>query len=311
MRPKMITTNVQPIQIARPSVTHDTLNAEQNEASKSPSTKKLYTIMTGHSIASGSNNSKYKMAICKYVKTFNGIVLECNANAFVVLFESASKAVYCSLNIQAICKVLNAALNISLDIKDCSPEDAIHENSYNATVALLQTAVPYQIVLSQTVTTVLGSTHFKFKPYKTAFVSKDDRPTLFYSIIKCATINTLRTTEAINTGSSNNVFLNKVTQIVGCHLSDDGFGVKALSQHIGISERQLQRKLKAIVGQSPNTFIAMLRLKQAKVLLKNTNDSSSEIAFHIGFSNPSYFSKCFKNAFKMSPTTYRQRHKNA
>jgi AraC-like DNA-binding protein len=64
----------------------------------------------------------------------------------------------------------------------------------------------------------------------------------------------------------------------------------------------LQRKLKAITNKAPNQLISSVRLHRAKELLLEQNDNIAEIAFKTGFSNPSYFSKCFKKEFGISPS---------
>jgi AraC-like DNA-binding protein len=78
--------------------------------------------------------------------------------------------------------------------------------------------------------------------------------------------------------------------------------VEKLCREIGVSERQLQRKLKAITNKSPNQLITSVRLHRAKELLNNSDFNIAEIAFKTGFSSPSYFSKCFKKEFGLSPT---------
>ena len=75
-----------------------------------------------------------------------------------------------------------------------------------------------------------------------------------------------------------------------------------LCKEVGVSERQLQRKLKELAQISPNQLISSMRLNLAKEFLLSTQDSISEIAFKTGFSNPSYFSKCFRKEFNISPS---------
>ncbi len=75
-----------------------------------------------------------------------------------------------------------------------------------------------------------------------------------------------------------------------------------LCKEIGVSERQVQRKLKAITNKSPNQLICSVRLHRAKELILSQQNTIAEIAFQAGFSNPSYFSKCFKKEFAVCPS---------
>ena len=98
-------------------------------------------------------------------------------------------------------------------------------------------------------------------------------------------------------------FLESVLQTIDKHLSNEVFGVDILSRETGVSERQLQRKIKVLTDKSPNQLINSVRLNKAKELLLMQQYTVAEIAFKTGFSSPSYFSKCFKKEFGISPTS--------
>ncbi|HEX2919807.1 MAG TPA: ATP-binding protein [Bacteroidales bacterium] len=104
--------------------------------------------------------------------------------------------------------------------------------------------------------------------------------------------------------SKDEIFLRKLVNIVEDNLSNTDFDVEQLSSQIGLSRQQLFRKLKALVNQSPNQFIRLIRLKKACQLLKQNNASISEIAFLTGFDNLSYFTRKFKEEFKILPSDY-------
>ncbi len=89
------------------------------------------------------------------------------------------------------------------------------------------------------------------------------------------------------------------------NMSNELFGVDSLCKIIGLSERQLQRKLKRISHKSPNQLISSIRLNTARELILTTDESIADIAYKTGFSNPSYFSKCFKKEFDVSPSDIR------
>jgi AraC-like DNA-binding protein len=72
----------------------------------------------------------------------------------------------------------------------------------------------------------------------------------------------------------------------------------------GTSRAQLYRKIKALTGRSAAGFLRNYRLDRARELLENRQGSVSQIAFASGFSNPSYFSKCFRKRFGVLPSAY-------
>jgi AraC-like DNA-binding protein len=97
-------------------------------------------------------------------------------------------------------------------------------------------------------------------------------------------------------------FLENVHHTVEKCMCDERFGVEKLGQIIGMSRSQLHRKLKALTRQSPNQLIRSFRLTRAHYLLRQTAATSSEIAYRVGFSSTSYFSKCFHKEFGYTPT---------
>lgn len=102
--------------------------------------------------------------------------------------------------------------------------------------------------------------------------------------------------------SADEVFIRKVIEITELHLKDASFSVERLSDEIGISRKHLHRKLVALAGQTPNEFIRTFRLKTAMQMLQQHSGTVKEIAYAVGFNNLSYFAKCFKEEFGMSPT---------
>lgn len=103
-------------------------------------------------------------------------------------------------------------------------------------------------------------------------------------------------------------FLAKVQKIVDTEISDMQFSANDFTKKIGMSRMQLHRKLTALTGLSANAFIRDQRLKMAIQKLKKQSGSVSEIAYSVGFSSPSYFIKCFKENYQMTPNEYLKSH---
>ncbi|MEX2231297.1 MAG: hybrid sensor histidine kinase/response regulator transcription factor [Cyclobacteriaceae bacterium] len=96
-------------------------------------------------------------------------------------------------------------------------------------------------------------------------------------------------------------FLKKVLDIIEVHMDDENFSIVELSQEAGYSHIHFYRKIKALSGQTPSQFLRTIRLKRAADLLRNKSDNVSQIAYSVGFSSQSYFIKCFKEQFGMTP----------
>lgn len=96
-------------------------------------------------------------------------------------------------------------------------------------------------------------------------------------------------------------FLERVMETVETHMGDPDFSMEKFGQQVGLSRMQLHRKLKALTNQSPGDFLRTMRLQRAKRLLESRSGNVSEIAYEVGFNNLSYFSKCYKEEFGISP----------
>ena len=96
-------------------------------------------------------------------------------------------------------------------------------------------------------------------------------------------------------------FLNQLHAIIQKNLSDSEFGVEDIGKGIGLSRVQLYRKVKAMTGSSVVDLLRKARLAKAKRLLESRSMSVSEVAYEVGFSAPSYFTKCFKEEYGMLP----------
>ena len=96
----------------------------------------------------------------------------------------------------------------------------------------------------------------------------------------------------------------QITKVVEENMVDSNFNVTMLQEKMGMGNKQLYRKVKALTGQTPVEYIRDMRLRKAAMLLKAGKFSVSEVMYTVGFSNSSYFSKCFNKAFGMTPTEY-------
>ena len=100
-------------------------------------------------------------------------------------------------------------------------------------------------------------------------------------------------------------FLKQLRKIIQENLSNSDLSVEQIGDEIGLSRVQLYRKVKALTGYSPVEMLRKARLMRARHLLQTTDKSVSEVAYAVGFSTPSYFSKCYKEEFDLQPAQER------
>lgn len=100
-------------------------------------------------------------------------------------------------------------------------------------------------------------------------------------------------------------FLKQLRKIIQENLSNSDLSVEKIGDEIGLSRVQLYRKVKALTGYSPVEMLRKARLMRARHLLQTTDKSVSEVAYAVGFSTPSYFSKCYKEEFDLQPAQER------
>src|SRR5690606_21595404 len=100
-------------------------------------------------------------------------------------------------------------------------------------------------------------------------------------------------------------FVQSIRKILEENIADPEFNVNQLSKLMDISSTQLYRKMKALTGYSPVEFIRTVKLQNAHNLLRQHNHTLKEVCYLTGFNNLSYFIKCFKDQFGLTPATFR------
>ena len=99
-------------------------------------------------------------------------------------------------------------------------------------------------------------------------------------------------------------FLSKASEIIKKHLQDPDFNADILSKEIGMSRMQLYRKFRALTGQTVHEFIRRIRLQVASQLLLKKRITVTEVAFDVGFKDLTYFARCFRQQYGVSPSQY-------
>ena len=101
-------------------------------------------------------------------------------------------------------------------------------------------------------------------------------------------------------------FLAKLFGLVEKHLSEEDFNVTTLALELGMSRTSLFSKTKSLLGESPQAFLTSFRMNRAKELLKQGDLNVSEVAYRVGFSTLTGFSRSFKNQFGVPPSSFQR-----
>lgn len=98
--------------------------------------------------------------------------------------------------------------------------------------------------------------------------------------------------------------LREITIAIERNLVDSDFNVTKLQETTGFGQKLLYRKIKQLTGVSPVEYIRNIRMEKAGLLLREGKFSVSEVMYMVGFTKSGYFSKCFQEAFGMTPSAY-------
>jgi len=109
-----------------------------------------------------------------------------------------------------------------------------------------------------------------------------------------------------NTTSLDQEFILNVLAYINNNINDNNLNVENLADELLLSRSKLYRKIKALTGLTANEFIRNIRLEKSKDFIENSEFSISEICYKVGFSSPSYFTKCFKLQFGLLPKEIRE-----
>ncbi len=110
--------------------------------------------------------------------------------------------------------------------------------------------------------------------------------------------------QEIKSESTEELFLQKTITIILNKMIESEFNGDGLAHELNISRMGLHRKIKALTGQSTGELIRNIRLKKACELLSIPGKNISEVCYDVGFNSPSYFTTCFTEVYKMTPTEY-------
>lgn len=151
-----------------------------------------------------------------------------------------------------------------------------------------------------------GAEVFMEKPFSTTFLKAQIRSLLENrrTILESFNRSPLASYSTLVTNKSDEAFLSKLNDEIEKHLSNESFSVESLTDILGLSRSNLQRKLKGICGSTPGDYLRNYRLRKACKLLMETDMRINEVAFEVGFNSASYFTKVFMKTYNMTPKEF-------
>ena len=116
--------------------------------------------------------------------------------------------------------------------------------------------------------------------------------------------STLAPTSSVAMSKTDEDFLKQLKDLVMEHLQDPDFCLDDMTTRLNMSRSSLNRKIKGVLGMTPNEYIRLERLNKAAQLLKDGEGRVNEICYMVGFGTPSYFAKCFRDQFGVLPKEF-------
>lgn len=228
-----------------------------------------------------SRLQNFNKSIIKRLNHFKGSIVKQNDDYFLVSFKSVTNAVLCALTIKSKIKEPADKLDIRLKIGlsaglPVSKQGNFFEDTIKLAERMCNNAKAEIVISSEVKNLYKSENHNSFIDTKSMFVLSPSDEKFLNLLMDC--------TERIGKNAD---------------LKIDEF-----TKQLGFSKSQLYRKMILVIGKSPNTFLKEYRLNEALKLLNKQTGNISEIAFETGFSNLSYFSKCFQKRYGCLPSEF-------
>ena len=217
------------------------------------------------------------------IELYKGRLVKQNPNYFLVSFDSVTNAVQCALKMRGEFEKESDGESSSIKLKiglsagvPVDEKEGFFENT-------IKTAHSYFDWVKRT---VVMSSEVK-DLYESENLNVPAKPNSFIVLNR-----------------AEEKFLKDLLDFMEKEWNKTSLQINDLSRYMGYSKSGLYRRLMAITGKSPNTFLKDYRLSKALDLLNKKNMNISEVAFETGFNSPAYFSKCFQETFGILPSHY-------
>ncbi len=239
---------------------------------------KKHSLINPDSVQFNSFTHNYTKSIAEIIINYDGRIVNQNETDFLASFVSVTKAVRCALEIQSQLKEITSG-GLKIGISAGVP------------------VTGNKVIFEDTIRLAERMHHIE----KAEIVVSSEVKDLYKSenlnqFIKGEMVLALSPTEEL--------FLNRLVDFIEKEWNNNNLTVDDFNNHLGYSKSQLYRKMMSLIGESPNTFLMSYRLNRALTMFSKETGNVSDIAYESGFSDPSYFSKCFHREYGFSPSDY-------
>lgn len=249
----------------------------------------------------GNIKNQIEHTLRKAIAQFRGQPVKNEKEGYCAWFDGPIRAVHCALAIRQQIKGLRLQTKIGLHADSCqiSPDGYITGEAVIIAQQIRDKTKRNTILISQSVKDLITGSGISFKDEDQLSLSFELGS---YPMFQIDEQDYGSSSETTSPTAQSHSLLDSVLESIQSNLDNDQYSVDMMCAEVGMSERQLQRKLKSITNKSPNQMIRSYRLHKAKDLLSNQFGGVSEVAYKTGFNSVSYFSKCFKKEFGLVPT---------
>lgn len=210
--------------------------------------------------------------------TYNGQEAEYKGHGFIASFTSATQALNCALSIQEKTQALSNEKDTGLRISINAGEPVTkNENLFGDTI---QTAE------------------------RICFIAKDHRIGIAASVKDILIKELLQTDNVFMLSAPDEQLLRLLFDTLEDKFAEPDFNIDVYCQGMVMSKSQLYRKTLTLTGLSPNNLLKEFRLEKARSFMREGNHNITQVTYAAGFSSPSYFTKCFKKKFGITPLAY-------
>jgi len=223
----------------------------------------------------------YTNQVYQIIEQYEGINIAQANKGILVSFIDAESAIICAITIDKLLKSIPDNYEYRLAIVTGNPVDVEGENLFEETKQKIN---------------IIGKVALNGKIYidsitKSILLNDPNTPNLNSENFRIINPNDY-------------LLLKKLDAIFKNNLQNPNFNLEKLNTLFGLSKAQSYRKIKSVTGFSPSQLIQELRLQKSLRALKNNTNTVAEIAYDMGFNSPTYFTRVFKNRFKILPTSF-------
>ncbi len=227
---------------------------------------------------------KFNLLVQQAVHHYSGDLIESNAE-YLASFPSATNAVDCSLNLRNSIQLQNTCENLpKVEIKIGLSGGLPVSGSKDLFGEAIKKATSLCFISGENKIYLSSSIKDQYKGKATQ------------------AFNSSRTIKIIN--HSEDLFLDRLMDLFHASIFEHGSNMEKFCLQLGVSASSLYRSSIQLTGLSPNDLLSTIRLNASLELMQKQNKNTSETSSELGYTNPSYFTKCFKKKFNVLPVDF-------